>query len=153
MITVPDDSSKKNTEIAPPKRRGNPMMVKGGPPLNPHGRPRTGHALAEKVRELVDPAELVSFFLKIKNDPSAKHADRMTAANWLSERGWGKAPIDITIEADITAGPRDTINDRVLKALPDDVLAKVLEVADQQRALPEPTDEDVIDVVAIERKE
>lgn len=145
MITVPDDPSKTKTEIAPPKRRGNPMMVKGGPPLNPHGRPRTGHALAEKVREMVDPAELVAFFLKIKNDPSAKQSDRITAANWLSERGWGKAPVEITLEADVTAGPRNAINvERVLKELPDDVLVRFLEIAERQ-ALP-PGDDDVIDV-------
>jgi hypothetical protein len=69
---------------------------------NPGGRPK---GLAAKVRELVPPERLAEFYLAIVERNGAKLrslgikvsevslADRMKAADWLADRGYGKAPI------------------------------------------------------------
>ena len=76
-------------------------MRRGGPSLNPGGRPRRGESLAEAVRELVEPAELIGFLLAIMRSPVMRIADRLTAAGQLLDRGWGKAlqPSEISVNA------------------------------------------------------
>lgn len=71
---------------------------------NPAGRPR---GLAAAVRETLriavqegeDPAfAMARFYAGIYADKTQKLEHRMKAAEWLSERGWGKAPAYALIE-------------------------------------------------------
>ena len=71
---------------------------------NPNGRPKGGAGLAAKVRELVrgeDGAEggkLVEFAVNIFADASSPFEHRRWAAEWLADRGFGKALqlVDVT---------------------------------------------------------
>lgn len=56
---------------------------------NPAGRPK---GLSRKVRELVggDGEALAQVFIDVLADPKASSRDRMEAATWLADRGWGK---------------------------------------------------------------
>lgn len=66
---------------------------KGATP-NPGGRPK---GLARYVRDLVgnDGRRIADYMLNILNDRKATTADRMKAAMWLADRGFGKA-VDVT---------------------------------------------------------
>jgi len=72
---------------------------------NPSGRPR---GLAALAREAVgDGRDLVAFFLSVlKSDTKALRTrkitlrDRLLAAEWLAERGFGKAPIVLDVPED-----------------------------------------------------
>lgn len=78
-----------------PKPRGNPAMVKGGPSLNPKGRPRSGLAFAERVRERVDPDLIINLALEVASDTTMS-AERRLAALWpLIDRGFIKPPTTI----------------------------------------------------------
>lgn len=86
-------------EPAPQKRtlNGEDGRFVPGNNGNPGGRPK---GLAKRVRELVgnDGETLAEFMLEILNNPAEKTKERMDAATWLADRGWGKAaqhaPID-----------------------------------------------------------
>jgi hypothetical protein len=56
---------------------------------NPGGRPK---GLAKRVRELVgsDGERIATFFFDVMTDPTERTADRMEAARWLGDRGFGK---------------------------------------------------------------
>ena len=64
---------------------------------NPGGRPR---GLARRVRELVgDDGELIlQFMVDVLGDESARTADRLEAAKWLADRGFGKAGQAVEID-------------------------------------------------------
>ena len=87
-----------------PKKRGSPLMVAGGPSLNPKGRPRLGHALAELVRAQCDPAELLASLVALAKGPHVRHTDRLAAIRELLDRGWGKAIQQSEIDATVSAG-------------------------------------------------
>jgi hypothetical protein len=72
---------------------------KPGASGNPGGRPK---GLARLVREQVgnDGLLLVQVMLSIMSDPKASDRDRMEAIKWLSDRGWGKAPVFAPMESD-----------------------------------------------------
>lgn len=63
---------------------------KGGASPNPNGRPRTGLAAAEKIRELVDPAEWVAFELETARDATIARERRSAAWHALIDRGFVK---------------------------------------------------------------
>jgi hypothetical protein len=69
---------------------------------NPGGRPK---GLARRVRELVgdDGHEIAEFMFSIMSDGAARTADRMEAARWLADRGFGKAIQAVDIE--VAQGP------------------------------------------------
>ena len=56
---------------------------------NPGGRPK---GLARRVRELVgDNGEAIAAFMfELMTDPTARNADRIEAAKWLGDRGFGR---------------------------------------------------------------
>jgi Family of unknown function (DUF5681) len=55
---------------------------------NPGGRPRgLGSLIREQTRHGED---LVSFVVSVLRDPRAKAADRLAAATWLADRGFGR---------------------------------------------------------------
>lgn len=65
---------------------------------NPGGRPR---GLTRRVRELVGQnGELIcAFMVELMNDKTARNADRIEAARWLGDRGFGRSvqPIDLDV--------------------------------------------------------
>jgi hypothetical protein len=67
---------------------------------NPGGRPK---GLSRRVREFVgdDGEAIAEFMLEVMNDGRARTADRIEAAKWLADRGFGKAPL--VISAGVTA--------------------------------------------------
>lgn len=82
---------------------------------NPNGRPR---GLERLVRETVgdDMPAIIKAQVAIakgkKPDgmehlPSIKPSDVTKAAEWLADRGWGKARQHVTIDGDIGVGPID----------------------------------------------
>jgi len=59
---------------------------------NPGGRPK---GLSRRVRELVgdDGHEIAEFMFGVLSDETERTADRMEAAKWLADRGFGKAAL------------------------------------------------------------
>jgi hypothetical protein len=59
---------------------------------NPGGRPK---GLSRRVRELVgdDGGAIADYMLSVMNDERARNADRIEAAKWLADRGFGKAAL------------------------------------------------------------
>lgn len=57
---------------------------------NPGGRPK---GLSRRVRELVgnDGRAIAEYMLSVMTDERARTADRMEAAKWLADRGFGRA--------------------------------------------------------------
>ena len=88
------------------KRRGNPAW-QPGVSGNPSGRKKRGDALAEHVRALVDPKQLVASLLALAQHAGARPSDRLSAINQLLDRGWGK-PI-ATTEIDATVNAADMV--------------------------------------------
>lgn len=88
-----DDACKTGAE------QGRPGAFRPGTSGNPRGRPRAGLALAEKIREMVDPAELVGIVLAIARDPGVAAKQRLAAVTLLADRGWAKPPAVVEIEA------------------------------------------------------
>ena len=66
---------------------------------NPGGRPK---GLGRRVRELVgdDGHEIAEFMFSLMADPRARNADRIDAAKWLADRGFGRAAI--IVDAGVT---------------------------------------------------
>lgn len=58
---------------------------------NPGGRPK---GLTRRVRELVgdDGAAIAEYMVAVMGDGSQRTADRMEAAKWLADRGFGRSP-------------------------------------------------------------
>ncbi len=58
---------------------------------NPGGRPK---GLTRRVRELVgdDGTAIAEFMYSVMADEGARTADRLEAARWLADRGFGKSP-------------------------------------------------------------
>lgn len=64
-----------------PKKKGNPLMVKGGPSLNPAGRPRGSTSLSDLARRRVNKDELLDIFMAIaRGEPLVKTLDTVTGA-------------------------------------------------------------------------
>lgn len=59
---------------------------------NPGGRPK---GLSRRVRELVgdDGHAIAEFMFTVLSDETERTADRMEAAKWLADRGFGKAAL------------------------------------------------------------
>jgi len=70
---------------------------------NPGGRPK---GLARYVRELVgdDGRRIADFMLSVLDDETERTETRLKAADWLAERGFGKAPLtmDATVNEPTT---------------------------------------------------
>ena len=87
-----------------PQNRGVTGRFLPGNRANPGGRPK---GLAALVREETkDGAELVAYMLAVLRHPKQPTALRMAAAQWLADRGFGKAvavlEADITVDAQVT---------------------------------------------------
>ena len=73
---------------------------------NPTGRPKGLAALVQA--ETRDGAELVAFMVRVLRDPRQATVLRMQAAQWLADRGFGKAVVQLegtmstTVDATVT---------------------------------------------------
>lgn len=69
---------------------------------NPGGRPK---GLSRRVRELVgeDGEAIAVYMLSVMRDDKARTADRLEAAKWLADRGFGRTVQ--TLDLDVTAHP------------------------------------------------
>lgn len=70
---------------------GNPNWVKGVSG-NPRGRPRTGLAFAERVRERVDPDLVIDLALRVAADEELSPVERLAALLPLIDRGFIRPP-------------------------------------------------------------
>ena len=72
-------------------------MVRGGPSLNPHGRPRTGTSLAEAMRKRFPVEDIVELAAKLATCDDAKV--RMSALQFIADRAHGKVinATDVTL--------------------------------------------------------
>ena len=97
-----------NSEVTAPGRPFQP-----GQSGNPGGRPK---GIAAKARELVgdDPQRLLSVFLEVAEDTSAKTADRLNAAEKFLDRAWGKSAAFAPVEG---GDPLDGLTERVDRVL------------------------------------
>lgn len=70
-------------------RKATPGSWRPGQSGNPTGRRPNALALAERIREKVDPGELIDIALALAREGQAE-STRMAALAWLSDRGWSK---------------------------------------------------------------
>ena len=70
---------------------------------NPGGRPK---GLTRRVRELVgdDGTAIAEFMYSVMADEGARTADRLEAARWLADRGFGKALQAVEVALDAQEG-------------------------------------------------
>lgn len=113
-------AAQKREETAKPVR-GRPFEP--GNRANPGGRPK---GLASKIRELVPAEQLAEFYLalwmrdgKVLRKLGIKVgdvtlADRTRAADWLADRGYGKAPQFAPVEGE---DPLELIDHRIADVL------------------------------------
>lgn len=74
------------------------MPWKPGQSGNPGGRTP---GLRHRIRQLVDPDELVGICLGVARDGGAKARDRLEAVNLLWCHGWGRPHQSLSIDADV----------------------------------------------------
>ena len=70
---------------------------------NPSGRPKTtvgGKTLTEMAREHTDKA--LGALVGVIDDDEAPHSAKVSAASTLLDRGWGRAPQAVVVDANIT---------------------------------------------------
>jgi hypothetical protein len=89
-----------------PKRRGNPALVKGGPSLNPAGRP-PGTTITAQLDRLADKAAIARRLLEIIDDPKTSTRDRLNAIAIVQDRLEGKASQPVNINTTISPADRD----------------------------------------------
>jgi len=114
-----------NTARALPTEKNDPAENlkpwKPGQSGNPGGRPK---GLARRVRELVggDGETITHFMLDVLKNEEAEMRDRMEAAKWLADRGWGKAANHAPIEDADPLGLDEV--DHAISSLVDELAAR-----------------------------
>ena len=105
---------------------------KPGQSGNPSGRPKSALGIARAIRKQTgDGAELVAFYLEVFRDEDEPVILRMKAAEWLADRGWGKAmqSIDVAVQA----MPIDA--SAVMARLSTEALRELAEAAEQDAGI------------------
>ena len=92
-------------EIAQPK--GPHRWQKGQPSPNPKGRPRAGLALAERIRERLDPDVLIDLAKRVAADETLSESARIATLLPLYDRGYIKPPTTIAAQIETTTVQRD----------------------------------------------
>jgi hypothetical protein len=75
------------------------------PRINRNGRPRSGLALAERIRERMSPDELIDLVTKALADESIPIRERVAFAFQLAAHGYTKPPAGLDINPSATDGP------------------------------------------------
>jgi hypothetical protein len=113
---MPDDAPHDEPRIDPVPRLA-PWRWVPGQSGNPKGAPSRAHSLASRAREATrNGEELIDFFLGVmRGEPMSRPGRvpqrpspelRVTAAEWLADRGWGKAREIVELMPD---KPRDRV--------------------------------------------
>ena len=86
--------------MSEPQNRDKTGRFVPGNTSNPGGRPK---GLARKIRAEVgdDAEEIVCFMLMILRDQKASYKERMQAATWLADRGYGKPTQSLELTGEI----------------------------------------------------
>ena len=98
ILANPPKRNHKMPEIA--KEMGKPYRFQKGKSGNPRGRPKKDFAAVEAAA--VHGKAAIDTLAAVMKDKKVPHATRVQAANTLLERGFGKAPQKIDLEANIT---------------------------------------------------
>ena len=80
------------TQTNPPQNRDETGRFLAGQSGNPGGRPAGFHNYIQKRTE--DGSELTDFVLSVFRDENASNKERMDAATWLADRGFGKPTVN-----------------------------------------------------------
>ena len=84
------------SERTPPARGVSGRFLPGTASPNPAGRPK---GLPAMIRaETRDGAELVAFFVSVLRSPRYRVDARMAAGQWLADRGFGRAVVQLDAE-------------------------------------------------------
>jgi hypothetical protein len=75
------------------RRRGNPSMTRGGPSLNPFGRPRISQSLADALRRRFPVERIVELASAIVADPGTPGRIKLATLEWIGRRGYGLLPM------------------------------------------------------------
>lgn len=89
--------------------------------------------MASTIRERVDPAELVDFWLDILRGRATSVKEKMEAAAQLADRGWGKAPQHVIIDQ-----PSGSDSDVALDGLTSEQLKFLRAAIDSEQAARDP---------------
>jgi hypothetical protein len=74
---------------------------------NPKGRPRSGLAFAERVRERIDPDLIIDLAVRVAADETLSPKVRLEALWPLIDRGFIKPPTTIAAQVETTTSSRD----------------------------------------------
>ena len=81
----------------PPKNRDTTGRFVPGQSGNPDGRPAGFHNYIQE--RTADGSELTDFVLSVFRDENASNKERMDAARWLADRGFGKPTVNADAQA------------------------------------------------------
>jgi len=81
----------------PPKNRDTTGRFVPGQSGNPGGRPAGFHNYIQE--RTADGSELADFVLSVFRDENASNKERMDAARWLADRGFGKPTVNADAQA------------------------------------------------------
>jgi len=94
----------------PTKRAPTPASWKPGQSGNPRGRPRSGLALAERIRERMSPDELIDLVTTALADPKIDIEKRVSLAMQLASYGYSKPPAGLDLNVSNTSDELDLSN-------------------------------------------
>ncbi|MGE0402916.1 MAG: hypothetical protein AB7T06_39790 [Kofleriaceae bacterium] len=92
-----------------PKRRGNPNWIAGGPSPNPAGRPRSGLALAERIRERLTPDQLIDLVGEALANDKIDIEKRVSLAMQLASYGYSRpaSGLDLNVNSGASTAEGD----------------------------------------------
>jgi hypothetical protein len=97
-------SEQNDEKPAEPKPRP-AHLWKPGQSGNPKGRPRSGLAFAERVRERIDPDMIIDLAMRVAEDETLSVKTRLEALWPLIDRGFLKPPTTIAAQVHTTSSP------------------------------------------------
>lgn len=95
------------------RRKPPPHAWKPGQSGNPRGRPRSGLAFAERVRERIDPDLVIDLALRVAEDEELSPTERLATLWPLIDRGFIKPPQ--TLAATLTSHDYESFDVNALR--------------------------------------